>query len=117
MYRFVSLLGATLLLAGQAHAAGTRCGWFVNPTPANAWLNDADGQWIVSTQGGHQAEGDWPEFADDEWVKTNHYYGYGCACLKAEVDTRQMQVKRIVSAKARPLSVCKADRKLSKPEF
>ena len=46
----------------------TRCGWFSNPTPANASLYDRDDEWIISVQGGHQAEGDWPEFSPKQWV-------------------------------------------------
>jgi hypothetical protein len=38
------------------HANGekveTRCGWFSNPTPANASLYDAQREWIISVQGG-----------------------------------------------------------------
>ena len=26
----------------------TRCGWFSNPTPANAWLTDKNGEWLFS---------------------------------------------------------------------
>jgi len=49
----------------------TRCGWFVNPTSGNAWLIDHDGESSVGIQGGHQADGDWPQFRDAEWVVTN----------------------------------------------
>jgi len=30
----------------------TRCGWFSNPTPANAWLWDREAEWIIGVQGG-----------------------------------------------------------------
>src|SRR6266536_2441789 len=40
----------------------TRCGWFSNPTPANAWLWDREGEWIIGVQGDFQAEGEWPYF-------------------------------------------------------
>lgn len=30
-----------------------RCGWFDNPSPANATLLDGDGEWIIGMQGGH----------------------------------------------------------------
>ena len=36
----------------------TRCGWFSNPTPSNAFLSDRHGEWIIGLQGGHQAKGD-----------------------------------------------------------
>jgi Protein of unknown function (DUF4087) len=45
----------------------TRCGWFSNPTPANASLFDRDGEWIIGVQGGYQAEGDWPDFEPGQW--------------------------------------------------
>ena len=35
----------------------TRCGWFSNPTPANASLYDSQREWIISVQGGYEAEG------------------------------------------------------------
>lgn len=68
--------------SGASHApltsvSETRCGWFVNPTPANASLYDRDAEWIIGVQGGHQAEGDWPEFGSGQWVKTNGNYGHG----------------------------------------
>ena len=55
----------------------TRCGWFHNPTPGNAWLIDRDGEWIIGIQGDYQADGDWPSFSKARWVRTNVNYGYG----------------------------------------
>lgn len=97
--------------------AETRCGWFSNPTPANASLYDRDDEWIISVQGGHQAEGDWPEFSPKQWVETNVHYGYGCACLRVQVDHSNKHVIKIESARARPLSVCRGDRALRKWDF
>ncbi len=103
-----SLWGAWGLLpaqAGTADAASAsqlRCGWWENPTPSNAWLNDRDGSWTVGSQGGHQAEGDWPSFSDAQWVRTNGYYGYGCACLRVVADARSQKVERILSARPGP---------------
>ncbi|HET7792696.1 MAG TPA: DUF4087 domain-containing protein [Rhizobacter sp.] len=102
-------------VAPSTEAAQTRCGWFDNPTPGNAWLHDREGEWTVGVQGGHQAEGDWPSFSAAQWVRTNGSHGYGCACLKAVVDTDTRQVLRVVSATARPLSVCRKDRTIKKP--
>ncbi len=96
--------------------AETRCGWFVNPTPANAWLLDAHGEWIISVQGGYQAEGDWPEFKDSQWVKTNINYGYGCACMKVNVNKSEEKVINIISAYAKPLSACRKDKALKGKE-
>ena len=92
-----------------AHRAPTRCGWFDNPTPGNAWLTDRRAQWVVGIQGGHQAAGDWPDFSDRQWVSTNGHYGYGCACLQVLDDARSHQIRRILRAWVRPLAACEHD--------
>ena len=94
-----------------------RCGWFSNPTPANASLFDADAEWLIGVQGGYQADGDWPAFGPKEWVKTNVHYGYGCACMRVQVDRAEKKVIRIESARARPLSACRKDRALRRWGF
>jgi hypothetical protein len=106
-----------------------RCGWFENPTPGNAWLTDRHGQWLVGAQGGHQAEGDWPQFGRQRWVRTNGHYGHGCACMRVRTQGRPPQpgsasngagellVLQIYSARSRPLSVCRQDRHLPKPDL
>ena len=126
-YRFLT---ASLLLAmavvgaysgsrtsAALEKAEMRCGWFSNPTPANASLFDRDGEWIIGVQGGHQAEGDWPEFTAAQWVETNGHYGYGCACLKARVNSSTRRVIAIESAQARALSACRRDPALQKWGF
>ena len=106
-------LAATISQAAPQPHRQMRCGWIDNPTPANWWLTDRDGEWIIGVQGGRQAEGmdNLPDFSSD-WVETNGHYGYGCACLSADVDVREKQIVRIHSAKLRPLSACKADKAL-----
>ena len=103
-------------LSPESYAAETRCGWFVNPTPANAWLNDAAGEWVIGVQGGFQAEGDWPDFDPDQWVNTNVNYGYGCACMNVTTNRKAKRITRIISSRARPLSVCRKDKAISKRE-
>lgn len=112
------LLGVTFVGAqpGVIEPSEMRCGWFSNPTPANASLFDRDGEWIIGVQGGHQADGDWPGFQPNEWVKTNVNYGYGCACLRVRVD-REQQVMAIESARAQPLSKCRKDRSIRRWGF
>jgi hypothetical protein len=95
----------------------TRCGWFSNPTPANASLYDRDGEWIIGVQGGYQAEGDWPDFSGKQWVETNVNYGYGCACLRVQVDSSTKKVIIIESARPRPLSACRREKALRKWGF
>ena len=94
-----------------------RCGWFSNPTPSNASLYDRDGEWIIAVQGGHQADGDWPDFGPKQWIETNVHYGYGCACLQLQVNRSTHEVIAIEGAKARPLSACRKDRKLKRWGF
>ncbi|MGS1080327.1 DUF4087 domain-containing protein [Pseudoxanthomonas beigongshangi] len=93
-----------------------RCGWFENPTPANATLTDRDGVWEIATQGGYQANGDWPRFDDAQWVRTNRHHGYGCACITADVDARDRRLDNLRRASSRPLEVCREDRYLREPE-
>ncbi len=90
------------------------CGWFDNPTPSNTWLTDKFGEWTISIQGGYQAEGDWPEFSAKQWVETNGHYGYGCACINAKVNRRDMKVIEIKSTYAKPLSACRKDKALKR---
>jgi len=126
-YRFVIALLLLAMMMVSAYPSSTaapqteksemRCGWFSNPTPANAWLHDRDGEWTIGVQGGYQAEGDWPEFSPKQWVVTNVHYGYGCACLKVRVDHSTKQVIEIESARAKPLSVCRRDKALKKWGF
>ncbi|HJT66534.1 MAG TPA: DUF4087 domain-containing protein [Pyrinomonadaceae bacterium] len=106
-----------LLPTATIEKAETRCGWFSNPTPANASLYDRDDEWIIAVQGGYQAEGDWPNFSPKQWVETNVHYGYGCACLRVQVDHSNKRVIKIESARARPLSLCRRDRALRKWDF
>ena len=94
-----------------------RCGWLSNPTPANWWLTDSQGQWILGTQGADQAPGmdEMPDMSTAGWVETNGSYGYGCACITITADG-EGKVTRIADAQPKPLKQCRADRKLPKPE-
>lgn len=113
---FLMLLCFSSTMAAEpAGTVQTRCGWFDNPTPGNAWLNDADGQWIISTQGGHQADGDWPALDDSQRVFNNGVHGYGCACIKAVVNEKTHEVIHIRSAWAKPLNACRRDPALKEP--
>lgn len=119
------LLLTTLLLANarprtpeatNLQSFETRCGWFYNPTPANIWLNDRDGEWTIGVQGGYQVEGDWPwpDFKKGQWVETNGHHGYGCACLELRVDRETHRGLEIKTARARPLAPCKRDRSIKR---
>jgi hypothetical protein len=98
-------------------ASEMRCGWFSNPTPANVSLYDRDAEWIIGVQGGHQADGDWPDFGPGQWVETNGHHGYGCACMRVQTNSRTHEVSKIESAQARPLSACRKDAALKRWGF
>jgi hypothetical protein len=89
----------------------TRCGWLVNPTPANVWFYDRDAEWTIGEQGGYQVPGDWPwpTFKSRQWVRTNGNYGYGCTCLRLRVNKESHKVLEIKTSRARPLSECSQD--------
>lgn len=109
--------GETAPVIENAGAAETRCGWVANPTPANWWLTDKDGEWTIGVQGGYQASGaDLPDFGK-QWVVTNSgSHGYGCACINATTSKKEMKILTIKSAKVRPLSACRKDKALKEPK-
>jgi len=114
----LSAFACTLALgAVPAQAAQNRCGLLDNPTPGNWWLTDRDGEWTIGVQMGHQAEGmeNMPESLFEKgWVRTNGFYGYRCACLSVDTDPATHRVTMVHSAKALPMSRCKADKALQK---
>lgn len=118
-----ALCAAITIPALAAHKASAkppvenRCGWFVNPSPANAWLIDRDGEWTIAIQGAEQAEGDWPPpIRASQWVRYGvGSYGHGCACMRVETDREDMRIKRIVSSEGKPLSQCRRDPRLTEP--
>lgn len=100
--------------AAAQREAQNRCGWLSNPTPANVWLRDRQGEWLISSQGGYHARGmdALPDLTIRGWVRTNGDYGYGCACINATVDRRNHRVERLYSAESRPISQCRRDHAL-----
>ena len=121
MGRTTLLLGVALLALGAAQPAEAkperRCGWLMNPTPANWWLLDRDGEWVLSTQGREPVAGmdDIPDMSTRGWVERNGHYGYGCACLTLETDAAARRVLRVIAAEPLPLSRCRSDRALPAP--
>jgi hypothetical protein len=114
----LALVALALVAALSASpAAENRCGWLNNPTPGNWWLNDHDGEWTISVQGGYEAGGaDLPDMSTHGWVVTNGMsYGYGCACLRGVFDHSRKHLTRLVSARSLPLKQCRADHTLPKP--
>ena len=107
-------LAAAALAVAPAGAPERRCGWLDNPTPANFWLTDRDGEWLIGAQGGYQAPGidDMPDMSTAGRVRLNGSYGYSCACMDVTVDRRTRRITRIYSARPVPLRQCRADRRL-----
>ena len=112
----VAAAAANSAPASRESAAARRCGWLVNPTPANWWLTDRDGQWILGTQGADQAPGmdEMPDMSTAGWVETNGHYGYGCACMTITADA-DGRVTRVADAQPKPLKQCRADKGLPRP--
>ncbi|KQB12503.1 DUF4087 domain-containing protein [Rhodobacter capsulatus] len=124
MRKILTLAGLLVLSAGAAFAEArseTRCGWFVNPTPGNFYLTDAEGDWWFASQGSLEVGGweelDWSEaeFGAD-WVATNGSYGYGCACAGGDYGrAAEGEVWFIDRLKALPLAKCLRDPALPPP--
>lgn len=116
-------LGAAVPVAAQTE---TRCGWYHNPTPANVILEDADGKWWISMQGGPPV----PGFEDaytrafddrlriDYSGKVTDRYGYSCACAEGQFDASRGQYENVLSITRLyeiPRARCQADRSLPAP--
>ena len=116
----IALAPLVLVLLAAPAAAEQRCGWLQNPTPGNWTLSDADGDWLLSSQGdGRQAQGMdlIPDITVRDFVVTNPPdHGYACACLSVDVDAQAMRIDRISSFRQLPLRKCDADPNLSRPE-
>ena len=115
----LATLLAVLATGTAANAAENRCGWLHNPTPANWWLNDADGSWTLMTQGGGQ-EPDGidmiPDISAGDYVRTNGNYGYACACMDVDTDDADGRILAIHSFRQLPISQCANDPALSAPD-
>ncbi len=113
----VSAICALAPSPGLSAEPQLRCGILSNPTPANWWLTDRDGEWTIGAQGGYQAKGldALPAALFEEgWVRTNGYYGYRCACLKVTVDNKTRRVEQVFSGFGKPMRICRADRALQR---
>lgn len=108
----LALTLATILQAPVAFASENRCGWIDNPTPGNWTLTDADGQWIVMSQGGHEAGGmeNIGDISAGDYVATNGNYGYACGCMK--VDTDAGYVTQVYSFRQSAIAKCENDSSL-----
>ncbi len=95
--------------------AETRCGWFTNPTPANVFLTDAEGEWTLSAQGRGGVPGFdkawWESGNPSEWVAVSPAgYGFGCACVEGDFGpVGSDEVLQVRSYRGLPLARCVAD--------
>ncbi|MEO1131552.1 MAG: DUF4087 domain-containing protein [Cyanobacteria bacterium J06639_1] len=91
-------------------ASELRCGWLHNPTPANWWLDDRDGSWEISVQGGGSARGmeNLPDVPERDYVRTNGNYGYSCACLDVTT-TPRFSILTVRTSESLPLKQCLED--------
>lgn len=106
------------LFSLTAMAAEQRCGWLENPTPANWWLNDRDGSWTISAQGGYsvadKSMDNLPTLNDNEYVRTNGSYGYACVCLSVTTDKKNERILTIdKKGKQVLLKKCLEDRSIA----
>ncbi|KQW28779.1 hypothetical protein ASE36_09805 [Rhizobium sp. Root274] len=125
-YPLILSLAFILAAASTAIAADNRCGWIENPTPGNYWLDDRDGSWMLLAQGSDQEPlgmENMPDFSAGDFVETNGYYGYACGCMKVETerssdfgDSFVGRVTAIYSFMQLPISKCRNDKTLPKPE-
>lgn len=107
------LLVLALASVSVAASADTRCGWILNPTPGNTALIDGDGDWVVSVQGGYQAQGVLnANVSTDQFIEVNGNYGYYCGCISGKFDNKAKLVKRIDSDSVKPLKACLMDSKI-----
>lgn len=107
----ISLVSTLVCWVPSSIASEKRCGWLVNPTPANWWLTDRDGLWLISAQGGDSANGmeNIPDISRGEYVTTNVHYGYACACLNVTTEQAEMKIVNISSFQQLPLATCRED--------
>jgi hypothetical protein len=117
---FLAAFAALTVGSAEATAkAAKRCGYLDNPTPANWWLTDRDGEWLIGAQGGYQAEGleVLPEsFFEQGWVRTNGWYGYRCACLTVTTDRAAKRVVRVISGEPLAIKRCTRDKAIKRGE-
>jgi hypothetical protein len=115
---FLVMLGLVLswLTVPPSAALERRCGWPDNPTPTNWFLEDAQDSWTISVQMGYRAQGldTIPDISVREYVRTNGYYGYACACMDVKTDKSKRRILSLTNFKQLPLKQCRRDLALPK---
>ena len=110
------LILLSVLISLSTSAEEVRCGWLDNPTPANVWLVDKEGTWVLSTQGVQNPLSDdsidliFQAFDNkSEYVRTNGNHGFSCACLTLETDKSDHSVTHVSKSKQLDLKRCLED--------
>jgi hypothetical protein len=105
---FGAVCALAIACASGAPASEKRCGWLDNPSPANLFLDDKDGEWVIASMG--EAAGPNAIGADDvPWEND-------CACLVVDTDKKSQRIVRIYSTQIEPKAKCRADKSLPKPD-
>jgi hypothetical protein len=87
----------------------------INDYPFTSYLIDKDGSWIILRQGGYEAQGmDNLPTNEKQYVKTNGYYEYNCACRDVVTDSARLRISEIRGGESLPLSTCRRDPNLPK---
>ncbi len=110
----ILFLAAAALAATSAARTERRCGWLDNPSPANLWLIDRHGEWLIGQQGGYRARGidEMPDMSRFGKVTEGGNFGSSCACMVVTTDRASMRITRIFSTRPVPLRQCRSDRRL-----
>jgi hypothetical protein len=97
------------------------CGWLINPTPMNFWLQDRTGIWTLSSMGSPEVAGfDRIDTGKGRWLRMaagSPSAGFGCACITGETEIRSDKSRwftNIQSMRMLAPSVCNNDPGLPK---
>lgn len=111
MHRVLSIL--LVVLPFSVMSAEKRCGWLENPTPANLWLIDSESEWTISIQGrgfiNEDSMENMPTIDQNEFVRTNGYYGFSCVCLNVKTNKENSEILEVYSGEQLLLKQCLED--------
>ena len=111
MHRALSIL--LLAVPLSVMSAEKRCGWLENPTPGNLWLIDSESEWTLSIQGrgfiNEDSMENMPAIDQNEFVRTNGYYGFSCACLNVKTDKKNSEILEVYGGEQLLLKQCLED--------
>lgn len=118
MYKKIIFVFLSTFMTAPLIAKEYRCGWLLNPTPANFYFIDKEGEWGLSEQGmssplSDQSWDNMPESNDNEFVRINGNYGFSCVCLNVKTNKKNRRILEIYKkSKSLLLKRCLEDREL-----